>query len=117
MIAHGRGDYDQAEQRYHASLTIKEEIGDRAGAAKTTSQLGVLLTNQGKVAEAVLYNLAALRTRAAIGSPDVQTDLYWLGQQRDQLGDQHFDALLSDHLDDDSKRIVLQALDPTQPPE
>jgi tetratricopeptide (TPR) repeat protein len=113
-IAQARGDYDQAEQRYHASLTINEEIGNREGIATTTSQIGALLTAQGKAAEAVPYNLAALSTQAAIGSAQVQTDLYWLGQQRDQLGDHHFDALLTDHLDDDSKRIVLQALAPTQ---
>ena len=80
------------------------------------SQIGGLLTAQGKAAEGVPYNLAALSSRAAIGSREVRTDLYLLGQQRDQLGDHHFDTLLTDHLDKDSKRVVLQALAPTQPP-
>ncbi|MDQ3273591.1 MAG: tetratricopeptide repeat protein [Actinomycetota bacterium] len=53
IIAQLRGDYPQAEQRYHDSLTINEELGNRAGIASTTSQLGVLRTEQGRPGEGV----------------------------------------------------------------
>jgi Tetratricopeptide repeat len=60
MIAQLRGNYAQAEQRYQASLAIVEELGDRAGIASTTSQLGVLRTVQGRPAEGVRHNVSAL---------------------------------------------------------
>lgn len=48
IIAQSRGDYAQAEQRYQAALTINEELGNRAGIAATTSNLGGLRTEQGR---------------------------------------------------------------------
>ncbi|MGH3934224.1 MAG: AAA family ATPase, partial [Pseudonocardiaceae bacterium] len=47
IIAQSRGDYAQAEQRYQASLTINEELGNRAGIATSYHQLGILRTEQG----------------------------------------------------------------------
>jgi tetratricopeptide (TPR) repeat protein len=39
-IAEARGDYPTAEQRYQASLTIDQELGDRAGLADSYHHLG-----------------------------------------------------------------------------
>ncbi|MGW1966625.1 TIR domain-containing protein, partial [Streptomyces sp. NPDC001935] len=41
IIAQLRGDYGQAEKRYRASLTIMEELGDRANIAASYHQLGI----------------------------------------------------------------------------
>src|SRR5262249_54217614 len=40
-------DYDTAEQRYQASLAIKEELGDRAGIANTYGRLAMLAHDRG----------------------------------------------------------------------
>nr|MDQ3989659.1 tetratricopeptide repeat protein [Actinomycetota bacterium] len=47
MIANLRGDYDGAERRYQDSLAIKEEIGDRAGVARSFHQLGMIAQARG----------------------------------------------------------------------
>ena len=56
-IAEDRGDYPAAEQRYQASLAIREELGNRFGTASTLSQLGILRTDQGRHADAVGYQV------------------------------------------------------------
>ncbi|MGH4020193.1 MAG: tetratricopeptide repeat protein, partial [Pseudonocardiaceae bacterium] len=114
IIAQERGDYPQAEQRYHASLTINEELGNRAGIATTTSQLGVLRTEQGRPSEGVPYNISALAIRLELKSPEVSTDLFWLGRQRQEVGEEGFMRVLGDLLDADSAQFVIDALNNAQ---
>ena len=79
-LAQLRGDYAQAEQRYQAALTIDEELGNRAGIASTTSQLGVLRTEQGRAADGIPYNISALAIRLDLESPEVSTEYILAGQ-------------------------------------
>ena len=47
VLARARGDYDTAHTYYQQSLTIFEELGNRAGMAATYHQLGVLAQDRG----------------------------------------------------------------------
>jgi len=47
VLARARGDYNTAHTRYEQSLSIFEELGDRAGMANTYGQLGVLAQARG----------------------------------------------------------------------
>jgi hypothetical protein len=46
-----------------------------------------------------------------LGSPAIHTDLYWLAQQRQQLGETRFSGLLREQLSEDDARAVLRLLD------
>ncbi|MEY9835834.1 tetratricopeptide repeat protein, partial [Streptacidiphilus sp. EB103A] len=108
-IAQERGDYATAERYYRDSLAIEEELGNRAGLASTLSQIGILRTEQDRPAEGVTSQVQALALRLDIGDR-VQTDLYWLRQQRALLGDEAFRAILRDMLsDDDSVGVIMDA--------
>ncbi|MGW2836145.1 tetratricopeptide repeat protein, partial [Streptomyces sp. NPDC001286] len=52
MIAQKRGDYQQAEDHYRASLTTFEELGDRAGIASSYHQLGIIAQLRGDYQQA-----------------------------------------------------------------
>jgi tetratricopeptide (TPR) repeat protein len=110
IIAHRRGDYTQAEQRYQASLTIMEELGDRAGIATATSQLGVLRTEQSRPVEGISYTISALAVHLELESPNVSTNIAWLARQRQEVGEENFTGILSNLLDADSARLVIDAV-------
>ncbi|MGH3940758.1 MAG: tetratricopeptide repeat protein [Pseudonocardiaceae bacterium] len=109
-IAQVRGDYTQAEQRYQASLTINEELGNRAGIATSYHQLGVLRTEQGRPVEGIPYTISALATRLELESPEVSTDLFWLVRQQQEIGEEGFAEILRNLLDADSVRNVINAV-------
>jgi tetratricopeptide (TPR) repeat protein len=67
MIAELRGDYAQAEQRYQASLTIFEELGDRAGIASSYHQLGIIAELRGDYAQAEQRYQASLTIKEELG--------------------------------------------------
>jgi Tetratricopeptide repeat len=67
----GPGDYAEAERRYQQSLTIFDELGNRAGATATISQLGNLRAETGNPAEAVAVHSQALAIRLPLGVPQV----------------------------------------------
>ncbi|WP_189981432.1 tetratricopeptide repeat protein, partial [Streptomyces capoamus] len=67
MIAELRGDYQQAEERYRASLTIKEELGDRSGIASSYHQLGVLAQLRGDYQQAEERYRASLTIKEELG--------------------------------------------------
>ncbi len=110
VIAEHRGDYAQAEQRYQASLAINEELGDRAGIATTTSQLGALRTQQGRPVEGIPYNISALAIHRELESPEASADAFWLSRQRREIGEENFTEILSNLLDVDSVRWVIDVL-------
>jgi tetratricopeptide (TPR) repeat protein len=68
MIAELRGDYQQAEERYRASLTIFEELGDRAGIASTYHQLGVIAQLRGNYQQAEERYRASLTIKEELGN-------------------------------------------------
>jgi len=53
MLAQDQGDYEEAHRQYQRSFKIFEELGHRVGMASSYGQLGLLLTEIGKVEEAV----------------------------------------------------------------
>jgi len=53
MLAQSRGDYEGALSLYRRSLEIREQLGDRAGAANSYGQIGTLLQAQGQWNEAL----------------------------------------------------------------
>lgn len=111
IIAQNRGDYDQALDGYRKSLLIKEELGNRAGMAKSYSNIGALFTERGEPAEAIPLNLRGLAIHLELGSPGVRINLHWLRRQREQLGDERFRAILSEHLDADSLAAVWEMIE------
>ncbi|WP_136313625.1 tetratricopeptide repeat protein [Actinomyces procaprae] len=52
ILAQARGDYEQAEEHYHHSLKIKEQLGNQAGIASAHHQLGILAQNRGDYEQA-----------------------------------------------------------------
>jgi hypothetical protein len=48
---------DQAEDWYHRSLTIKEELGNRPGMASSYGQLGLLAEQRGRPREALTWTV------------------------------------------------------------
>lgn len=111
MIAELRGDYTAAENRYQQSRTILEELGDRAGIASTTSQLGVLYTTQGRIVDAIPYNLTALSIRLSIESSEAGIDIHWLKRQREAIPGNKFRTVLADHLSPNNIIALINLLD------
>ncbi|MES9520407.1 tetratricopeptide repeat protein [Streptomyces capoamus] len=67
LIAELRGDYRQAEERYLASLTILEELGDRSGIAGSYHQLGMIAQLRGDYQQAEDHYRASLTIKAELG--------------------------------------------------
>jgi tetratricopeptide (TPR) repeat protein len=59
-LAYLRGDYVEAELLYRKTLTMNEELGDRAGIAPTYHQLGLLAYSRGDYVEAERWFQQAL---------------------------------------------------------
>ncbi|MCW8382093.1 tetratricopeptide repeat protein [Streptomyces justiciae] len=68
LIAQLRGDYQQAEERYRASLTINEELGDRAGIATSYHQLGIIAELRGDYQQAEEHCRASLTIKEELGN-------------------------------------------------
>ncbi|MHB9860959.1 tetratricopeptide repeat protein [Streptomyces sp. YIM S03343] len=67
IIAQRRGDYQEAEERYRASLTIKEELGDRSGIAGSYHQLGMIAQRRGDYQQAEERYRASLTIKEELG--------------------------------------------------
>ncbi|NED06641.1 tetratricopeptide repeat protein [Streptomyces sp. SID6648] len=114
-LAQERGDYEQAEEHYRASLAIEKELGNRAGIATSYGQLGVLRTEQQRPADGVVYTLQAWELEKATGRP-TGNSLYWLGRQRERLGDDAFRSLLHELLPDEAAVSIMIATEPRGEP-
>jgi predicted ATPase len=68
MAAHGRGDFGAAEQRYRAALAIRRRRRDSLGCYYSCAALGVLLSAQGRLAEARAYIKQCQRLCLASGN-------------------------------------------------
>ena len=66
-LAFLRGDYDEAARQYHASLAIKERLGDQAGMADSYVQFGVLAQYRGDYVEAARQYQASLAIKERLG--------------------------------------------------
>ncbi|WP_319594492.1 tetratricopeptide repeat protein, partial [Streptomyces sp. ID05-04B] len=80
IIAQERGDYRQAEERYRASLTILEELGDPAGIAISYHQLGMIAQERGD------YEQAEARYRASLTILEELGDRASIASSYHQLG-------------------------------
>ncbi|WP_326722069.1 tetratricopeptide repeat protein [Streptomyces sp. NBC_00243] len=80
IIAQERGDYQQAEERYRASLTILEELGDRSGIASSYHQLGMIAQERGD------YQQAEERYRASLTILEELGDRSGIANSYHQLG-------------------------------
>ena len=107
-VAQKRGSYEEALDWYRKSLSIMEELGNRSGMASSISQIGVLLTETGKPEEGVPRNLQSLAIRLEIGVPQVATDLFWLGRQREALGEERFEAVVRENVGEGSAAAVIR---------
>uniref|UniRef100_A0AAU3I7H4 Tetratricopeptide repeat protein n=1 Tax=Streptomyces sp. NBC_01393 TaxID=2903851 RepID=A0AAU3I7H4_9ACTN len=88
MIAQERGDYQQAEERYRASLTIVEELGDRAGIAISYHQLGMIAQERGDYQQAEERYRASLTTFEELGvRANIATSYHQLGIIAQERGD------------------------------
>jgi tetratricopeptide (TPR) repeat protein len=88
MLAQARGDYDTAEQRYQASLTIKEELGNRVGLAITYHQLGMLARARGDYDTAEQGYQASLAIAEELGDrPGIAYTYHQLGNLAYLRGD------------------------------
>jgi tetratricopeptide (TPR) repeat protein len=68
MIAHERGDYDEAARQYQRSLDIKERLGDQAGLAMSYHQLGMLAHDRRDYDEAARQYRRALDINERLGN-------------------------------------------------
>ncbi|MGX9886635.1 tetratricopeptide repeat protein, partial [Streptomyces sp. NPDC002276] len=80
IIAQERGDYQQAEERYRAALTIKEELGNRPGIASSYHQLGIIAQLRGD------YQQAEERYRASLTILEELGDRAGIASSYHQLG-------------------------------
>jgi tetratricopeptide (TPR) repeat protein len=70
MIAEQRGDYDQAEQHYLASLGMHEELGNRAAISINNHQLGMIAQRRGNYDQAEQHYLASLSIEKELDNPE-----------------------------------------------
>uniref|UniRef100_A0AAU3HVT6 Tetratricopeptide repeat protein n=1 Tax=Streptomyces sp. NBC_01393 TaxID=2903851 RepID=A0AAU3HVT6_9ACTN len=88
IIAEERGDYEQAEERYRASLTILEELGDRAGIATSYHQLGIIAQERGDYQQAEERYRASLTIEEEFGDrAGIATSYHQLGIIAQERGD------------------------------
>ncbi|MCP2269285.1 tetratricopeptide repeat protein, partial [Actinokineospora diospyrosa] len=60
MIAQDRGRLEDAERWYQQSLTIKENLGDRPGMARSYAQFGLLAEKRGNERQAMNWALRCI---------------------------------------------------------
>ncbi|MFC4531558.1 tetratricopeptide repeat protein [Sphaerisporangium dianthi] len=68
IIAQERGEYDQALEWYGRSLTIKEELGNRAGMATGYHQLGMIAQERGEYDQALEWYRRSLTIKEELGN-------------------------------------------------
>jgi hypothetical protein len=66
---------------------------------------------RGQPADAVSYQVQALAIRAALKSPDTRIDVYRLREQRDALGDEEFQHILSTLADRETVAVIMQLIE------
>ncbi|MBA9002371.1 tetratricopeptide repeat protein [Thermomonospora cellulosilytica] len=88
MVAQDWGDWDEAEEWYRRSLTIKEELGDRPGMATSYHQLGRVAQERGDWDEAEEWYRRSLTIKEELGDrPGMATSYHQLGRVAQDRGD------------------------------
>uniref|UniRef100_UPI000A739FA7 tetratricopeptide repeat protein n=1 Tax=Nocardia lijiangensis TaxID=299618 RepID=UPI000A739FA7 len=98
ILAQLQGDYPEAEHRYRQALTINEQLGNRAGIATTYSALGDFALERSQLTDAVQLHIQSLLLRAQMHVPEVSNNLHSLRRLREQMGQDHFLARVSELL-------------------
>ena len=86
MAAQARGRLDEAEDWYRKSLTVKEELGDLLGAARTYGQLGLLAEAQQQPRQALDWIVRCLASFAEFPHPVTGPGPLHLARITRQLG-------------------------------
>ena len=76
LIAHERGQLDEAESWFRKSLTISEELGDQARAAVTNYHLGIAAFTRGQLDEAEKCYRKSLAIEEELGDQPGAADSY-----------------------------------------
>lgn len=84
-----------------------ERLGDLAGTATGTSQMGVLLAAQGRPAHAIVWHVRALAIRQELGVPQAWIDVRALKVLRAELGTEQFVAAIGNQLDDANRANLV----------
>jgi tetratricopeptide (TPR) repeat protein len=88
ILAHDRGDYEEAERRYHQSLEINERLGNQTGMANSYHNLGILAQNRGDYEEAERRYHQSLEIKEPLGNQTGMANSYHnLGTLAQNRGD------------------------------
>lgn len=88
ILAHRRGDYDEAERRYQQALDIDERLGNQAGIATSYHQLGILAHDRGDYPKAERRYQQALDINERLGNQaNIATSYHQLGRLAHDRGD------------------------------
>ncbi|HEV2769287.1 MAG TPA: tetratricopeptide repeat protein [Solirubrobacteraceae bacterium] len=88
LLAHLRGDYDTAEQRYIQALEMKERLGDQAGLANSYGELGILAQARGDYETAEQRYIQSLELQERLGDQaGLATSYHQLGILAQLRGD------------------------------
>ena len=95
-LQHVRGNLEEADRLYRQSLEIARNIGDRSGIAITEVQLGKLYQNQKNWHAALQHSLDAWLTFCELHSPYSGLVLSDIGEIREQISKEQFQAWLAE---------------------
>ncbi|MBM3237703.1 tetratricopeptide repeat protein [Candidatus Poribacteria bacterium] len=83
-----RGDYESALKQYEKSLKIKEELGNRAGVARSLHQIGMIHQDRGDYQEALKQYEKSLKIAEELGDrAGVARSLHQIGMIHEARGD------------------------------
>jgi tetratricopeptide (TPR) repeat protein len=97
-LAQLRKDYQQALDWSRQAFATFQTCGDHDGLARSHAQIGAILSRLGRLREAVDHTMRALVGLTLSRSPDVLISLWWLGQEREALGDEEFRQILARYM-------------------
>jgi tetratricopeptide (TPR) repeat protein len=87
-ITQDRGDLDSAENWYHQSLTVREQVGNRPGMAVTYHQLGTVAQERGDLDTAENWYQQSLTIKEQLGNrPGMANSYHQLGRVAQDRGD------------------------------
>jgi tetratricopeptide (TPR) repeat protein len=105
-----RGNVEPAFTAYRRAQALHEQLGDRAGVARSLSRMGELHTDAGRPEAGIALSLRSLGLRLEMQDPESRADLLQLARQRQLLGPERFRARLAEHLDTANLEAVERLL-------
>jgi tetratricopeptide (TPR) repeat protein len=113
LIAHVRGDYEEAARQFQRSLDINERLGNQVGVATAASQLGNLEADRGgSTVMAMAWHVKVLLIRVRLGVPQARNNLRRLSGFRRELGTGPFTSVLAETVaDTELAQMITSRLD------